>query len=86
MNESVQLILSLISFQKILLLPWYIGLPSLALTALLLWSGIWSLFTLRVIRAFSRFMIALVILVILSQAGDAIVALLGGPQPAQVQQ
>lgn len=78
MDGIASLILSLISIPAILALPWYVGLTGLALAALLLFSSVTSLLTLRPIRAVSRLVMAFVVLVILSKGGEAIVQLIGG--------
>ncbi|MCB1464624.1 MAG: hypothetical protein KDJ90_19910 [Nitratireductor sp.] len=71
-------IMSMLSASAILELPWYVGIPGLAVVALLLWSALWSLLTFRIARAIVRLVFAFAVLVVLSQAGGAISQLVGG--------
>ena len=77
-------LLSLISLSNILELPALVMVPGLLIIILLLARGVRAFLTLRIVRAFSSLVMAFVIAVILSQAGDAIVQLLGlEDEPAQ---
>jgi hypothetical protein len=69
---------SLISPEKMLALPWHVGVPGMALIALLLWSGVKSALTMRPVRAITRILFALVVALILTQGGDAIVRMIEG--------
>ena len=66
----------LISLDAILALPWYVGVTGLILVVLFLISALWSLLTFRIVKAVTRLVLAAVILVILSQGGEAIVQLI----------
>jgi hypothetical protein len=72
-------IISLISPEKMLSLPWHVGVPGMALIALFLWSAVKSALTMRPVRAIMRIVLAFVVAVILTQGGDAIVQLIEGP-------
>ncbi|MEC9342889.1 MAG: hypothetical protein VYD64_03490 [Pseudomonadota bacterium] len=71
-------ILAILSFGALLELPWYVGMPGLALIALLLWSALRSLLTMRPLKAIVRLVFAFAVAIILSQAGTAIAELVGG--------
>ncbi|WP_075996356.1 hypothetical protein [Salaquimonas pukyongi] len=73
----MEALLSLISFSNILELPLLVMVPGLLLILLFLARGVRAFLTLRIIRAFTSLVLAFVVTVILSQAGDAIVQLLG---------
>ncbi|MEZ5872068.1 MAG: hypothetical protein R3D32_09515 [Nitratireductor sp.] len=79
----MELVLSLISFERIMALPPLIQLCGLGLVALLAFSAVFSVLRFRLIRAVSRFIMAVVILIILSQGGEALVQLFGGQMPAR---
>lgn len=70
-------LLSFVSLGKILSLPWYVGMPGIALIALLLFSAVKSLLTLSPVKAVTRLILAFAIAVILTQGGDTIVQLIG---------
>lgn len=74
---------SLVSISAIMELPWYVGLAGLGLVAFFVWSALWSLLKIRPVRALTRLILALALLLILSQAGDAIVQLIGAAPPAE---
>ena len=77
-------LLSLISLSNILELPALVMVPGLLIIVLLLARGVRAFLTLRIVRAFVSLVMAFVIAVILSQAGEAIVQLLGlEEEPAQ---
>ncbi|MCB1455498.1 MAG: hypothetical protein KDJ48_05620 [Nitratireductor sp.] len=78
----MELVASLISFERIMALPPLFQLCGLGLVALLSLSAVFSVFRLRLIRAVTRIIMAVVILIILSQGGEALVQLLGGQIPA----
>lgn len=80
----MEALLSLISFSNILELPLLVSVPGLLLILLFLARGVRAFLTLRIIRAFTSLVLAFVVAVILSQAGQAIVQLLGlEEKPAQ---
>lgn len=70
-------LLSLISLSNILELPALVMVPGLLIIVLLLARGVRAFLTLRIVRAFVSLVMAFVIAVILSQAGEAIVQLIG---------
>lgn len=69
----LDLAFSQISISNILELPAIVMVPGMAVIALFVISALRSLFSLRIIRAFTSLVSAYVIALILSQAGDAIV-------------
>jgi len=71
-------ILSFISFDQILQLPWYVGIPGLTVIVLLMWSALLSILMLRPIKALVSLSFALLVAVLLSQGGQAIAQLVGG--------
>jgi hypothetical protein len=71
--------LSLLSFDKILALPWYVGVPGLLVVAALLLSAAWSILKLQPVKAIIRLILAFGVAIILSQGGEAIARLIGGP-------
>ena len=78
----METISSLISLERIMALPPLFQLCGLGLVAILALSAIFSALRLRLIRAVSRVVMAVVILIILSQGGEALVQLFGGQMPA----
>jgi hypothetical protein len=68
---------SLISLQRILDLPWYVGIIGLLLVVMLLWSAFWSVLSFRLIKALIRLVLAIALLVILSQQGQTIAEFVG---------
>lgn len=80
--EILNTILSVIDLPAILALPWYIGITGILAAGLFVWSAFWSLITFKIVRAFTRLIMALAILIILSQGGEAIMQLIGAPPPA----
>ncbi len=62
-------------------LPWYVGLPGLAVAGLFALSALRALIVLRPIKALSRLVLAGAVLIILSQAGAALSQLVGGTPP-----
>lgn len=75
-------LLSLVSYQSIAGLPWYVGVPGLAAIALLLLSAAKSVLLLRPLKALSRVVLAFAVAVILSGGGAAIAHWVGGPPPS----
>ncbi|GIL03373.1 MAG: hypothetical protein BroJett030_32720 [Alphaproteobacteria bacterium] len=73
--------LSLLSFETILELPWYVGVPGLLAVALLVLSAVTALLALKPVKAIVRLVLALAIVVILSRGGAAISQLIGGAPP-----
>ena len=71
-------ILSLIAIDQILQLPWYVGIPGLAIIVLLLWSAMLSVLRLSPIKALTSLLLALLAAILLSQGGHAIAQLIGG--------
>jgi len=69
---------AIVSFDAILALPWYVGLPGLLAIAMLVLSAFWSALALRPIKALSRLILALAIAAILSHGGEAMSRLIGG--------
>lgn len=70
---KMDLIAQYISIDRILDLPWYVGITGLVLAALALWSGVWSLITLKISSALVRFAFCILVLVILTRNGQDIV-------------
>lgn len=79
MDGLLAALLSVIDIATILSLPWYLGLGGLGLAALLLWSAFWSLLTLKIVKAATRILAALLIVIVLSQAGETIAEMIEGP-------
>jgi branched-subunit amino acid ABC-type transport system permease component len=79
----MQEILALVSPEKIMALPWHIQIPGVALIVVLAISAIWSMLSLRPVRAFSHLVTAIAVAIILAQGGEAIARLvdrtLNGP-------
>lgn len=76
--------LGLISISNILELPWLVKGPGLFLIALFLLRAVRCVFSLRLITVLTSLVYAMVFAIILSQAGDAIVQLIGIEElPAQ---
>lgn len=69
----MDLIAQYISIDRILDLPWYVGVTGLILAALAFWSGVWSLITFRFASALVRFAFCILILIILTRNGRDIV-------------
>ena len=69
---------SIVSIARILELPWYVGIPGLAIIVLLVWSALLSILRLKPVNALVSLFFALVVAIILSQAGSALVQLVGG--------
>jgi hypothetical protein len=67
----------LVSFSAIMQLPWSVWVPGLVLSTLFVLNGLRALLRLNPTRAFSRLVFAFVILVMLSQGGNAVAQLLG---------
>jgi branched-subunit amino acid ABC-type transport system permease component len=80
---SIENLIFLVSVADILALPWHVGLTGLSLAALLACSAAWSILMLRPVRALTRIVAAFAILIILSQAGEAVVGLFNPPPPIQ---
>lgn len=77
-DGSMEPVVSLVSPEKILALPWHVGVPGMALIALFLWSAVKSALTMRPVKAITRIVLAFVVAVILTQGGDAIVQMVDG--------
>lgn len=75
--------LGLIDIERVMALPWIVKGPGLALIALFLLRAVRCVFSLRLITVFTSLVYAFVIAVILSQAGEAIVQLIGVEEPAE---
>lgn len=73
----MDLVFGLIDPDRIMELPWIVKGPGIALIVLFLFRAIRCLFSLRLITLFTSLVYAVVIAIILSQAGEAIVQLLG---------
>jgi hypothetical protein len=81
LDERMEPVFSLISPEKILALPWHVGVPGMALIAVFLWSAVKSALTMRPVKAITRIVLALAVAVILTQGGEAIATLVdGAPQ------
>ena len=78
----MQSLASLLSYQSIAGLPWYVGMPGLAAIALLLFSAAKSLLMLRPLKALFRVVLAFAVAVILSGGGAAIAQWIGGSAPS----
>jgi hypothetical protein len=73
---------SLISLETIRNLPWQVGIPGMALIALLLWSAVKSALTMRPVKAVTRIALAFIIAVILTQGGGSIAQMVLAPPPS----
>lgn len=69
---------TLISLGAILELPWYVGIPGLLVAGVLILSAMRALLSFRILIVLTRLAMAVAVLVILSQGGNAIMQLLGG--------
>ena len=83
MDGLLTTIMSVVDLSAILELPWYVGITGVLAAGLLVWSALWSLITFKIVRAFTRLILAFAILVILSQGGEAIMQLIGTPSADQ---
>jgi hypothetical protein len=80
-HECMGTYVSLLSIDRILELPWYVGIPGLLLAAMMTLSALWSILALRPVKAITRFVLVFALLVILSRGGEAIAQLIGGGPP-----
>jgi hypothetical protein len=72
-GNDMQQAFDLLSFSNILELPWTISVPGLLIILVFLFGALVSLLRLRVIRAFINLVWALILAIMLSQGGQALV-------------
>ena len=72
----------LVSIPAIMALPWYVGIPGMLLAAVLALSALRSFFSFRILKSLTSLVMAASVLIILSQAGSAIVRLIDPESPA----
>ncbi|MCB1384446.1 MAG: hypothetical protein KDJ80_00780 [Nitratireductor sp.] len=74
----MQEFLSLLSLSNIIALPWYVSVPGLLVVALFFARAVFALFSFRLIRAATNLVLMVVVAVLLSRFGFALVQLIGG--------
>ena len=75
-------ILSLIDPGAIMQLPWHVGVPGLAIIALLILGSVRALLRLRILKAAMRLFLAVFLAIILSVAGPTVAEFISRAPPS----